>query len=106
MGLEVNPRELTYSGTCHQWFCFGARARRVFPTICIHMCSVSWVSRHSASVRLGHIAGGSPGRSLLGATIAASIGTNRERITNPSIPCRVGLPALDRPQPAKLFDPF
>jgi len=37
IGDVVNPRELTYSGTCHQWFCFGERARRVFPTICSHM---------------------------------------------------------------------
>src|SRR5204862_7812303 len=55
MGLVVSPRDVTYSGTCHQWFCLGARASRVFPTICIHMWSVSRVSRHSASGRLGHV---------------------------------------------------
>src|SRR5215813_11098533 len=45
----VRPRGLTYNVTCHQWFSSGASASRVLPTICIHMCSVSCVSRHSAS---------------------------------------------------------
>ncbi len=37
IGVVVKPRMVTYSGTCHQWFRLGARASRVFPTICIHM---------------------------------------------------------------------
>src|SRR5437773_1527735 len=55
MGVVVSPRAVTYSATCHQWFCLGASASRVLPTICIHMCSVSRVSRHSESGRLGHV---------------------------------------------------
>ena len=53
MGVVVSPRAVTYSATCHQWFSRGASASRVLPTICIHMCSVSCVSRHSASGRRG-----------------------------------------------------
>src|SRR5438309_6780139 len=43
----VRPRGVTYSVTFHQWFTSGVSAARVFPTICVHMCSVSQVLSHS-----------------------------------------------------------
>src|SRR5277367_3878125 len=49
-----NPRAVTYSGTFHQWFCSGVSTIRVFPTICVHMCSVSAVSAHASHGNSGH----------------------------------------------------
>src|SRR6266516_4658562 len=54
MGDVVRPRSVTYKTTCHQWFCIGASASRVLPTICVQRCSVVWVGAHSSSVSRGH----------------------------------------------------
>src|SRR5438067_7471064 len=56
IGDVVRPRSVTYSTTCHQWFCIGASARRVLPTICVQRCSVDWVGAHSSSVSEGQAA--------------------------------------------------
>src|SRR5436309_2934382 len=54
MGEVPNPRAVMYDATCHQWFCIGASARRVLPTICVQSCSVLQVSSHCSSGRRGH----------------------------------------------------
>src|SRR4051812_331942 len=54
MGEVVRPRALTYKGTFHQCVCRGVSARRVLPTICVHMCRVSAVSLQSAHLNSGH----------------------------------------------------
>src|SRR5215510_12135516 len=71
--VVVNPRELTYSGTCHQWFCFGERVSLVFPTISIHMCSVSCVACQSARGKGGQVPSSASGTSRLGATMSPSV---------------------------------
>ena len=48
MSEVVSPREVGYSGTFHQWFTSGVEARRIFPTTCVHMCSVARVSSQRA----------------------------------------------------------
>src|ERR1700676_295561 len=53
MGDVVSPLPLTYNGTSHQWLTRGLNARRTFPTICDHMCSVAYVSAHSDKGRAG-----------------------------------------------------
>src|ERR1700734_1987480 len=55
----VSPRAVTYSGTFHQWFTSGVSASRTLPTTCVHMCSVSHVSFHSASGSAGQQRGSS-----------------------------------------------
>src|SRR3989441_10893980 len=55
MGEVPSPRAVTYRTTCHQWFCIGASASRVLPTICVQRCRVVWVVDHSSSVSRGHI---------------------------------------------------
>src|SRR6266568_3533880 len=49
IGALASPRAVTWRAVCHQWFCAGARARSVFPTICVHMWSVSRVPCQGAS---------------------------------------------------------
>src|SRR5829696_1798492 len=61
MSDVVSPRAETYSGTCHQWFTAGSRARRTLPTTWVHMWRVSRVSAHVASVNSGQGLG-APGR--------------------------------------------
>src|ERR1051325_173072 len=56
IGDVPSPRAVTYSATCHQRFCIGARARRVLPAICSQRCSVVWVSAQSFNGSWGHIA--------------------------------------------------
>src|SRR3954464_11501500 len=85
MSEVVSPTEFTYSVVCHQWFIGGARARRVFPTICVHMCSVSRVACQAAT--------GSSGQSVLGpasstgavGAVGTGIGpaSHRDRVTVP-----------------------
>src|SRR6058998_1295849 len=53
IGEVVSPREVTYSVTCQEWFVHGVSVRRIFPTICVHMCRVMAVSFHSAKDRDG-----------------------------------------------------
>src|SRR4051812_43195988 len=55
IGEVVSPLAVRYSVMCHQWLTDGARASRVFPTICIQRCTVSRESFHSASPRLGQV---------------------------------------------------
>src|SRR5216684_6919996 len=50
----VNPRAVPCRATCHQWFCIGANASCVLPTIWVHRCSVSMVSRHVPGGSSGH----------------------------------------------------
>src|SRR5215213_2202162 len=54
IGDVVRPREVTYCVTFHQWFSRGASARRVFPTIWVHMWSVAYVSFHESRGSSGH----------------------------------------------------
>src|SRR6266705_6902446 len=54
MGEVPSPRAVMYTATCHQWFCIGASASRVLPTICVQSCSVLQVSSHCSSGRRGH----------------------------------------------------
>jgi hypothetical protein len=56
IGDVVKPRQVTYSGTCHQWFTMGACARRILPTTCVQRCSVAQVSDQSSSGRSGQSA--------------------------------------------------
>jgi hypothetical protein len=37
MGEVVSPREVTYSGTLHEWLVHGDSSMRIFPTIWVHM---------------------------------------------------------------------
>src|ERR1041385_3223589 len=53
MGEVVSPRDVTYSGTCHQWLRYGASFSLIFPTICVHMCRVSRVSFQASSGSAG-----------------------------------------------------
>src|SRR5215510_11576893 len=80
MVVVVSPRELTYSGTCHQWFCFGERASLVLPTTCIHMCSVSCVACHSARGRRGQVSSSTSRTSWLDATMSPSNIEDHERM--------------------------
>src|ERR1017187_6197929 len=57
MGEVVSPLELTYSGTCHQWFTCGERARRTLPTIWVHICNVSQVSAQAERGSKGQASG-------------------------------------------------
>src|SRR4051794_22853337 len=85
MSEVVSPTEFTYSVVCHQWFIGGASARRVLPTICVHMCSVSRVACQAAT--------GSSGQSVLGpvsstgavGAVGTGIGpaSHRDRVTVP-----------------------
>src|SRR3982750_4693178 len=49
IGSVVNPRAVRWSVTFHQWLMRGVSASRTLPTTCVHMCSVAYVSAHSAS---------------------------------------------------------
>src|ERR1035438_7082804 len=53
MGEVVSPRVFTYRAVFHQWFSSGVRARRIFPTIWVHMCSVRYVASHCSSGKAG-----------------------------------------------------
>src|SRR5260370_37166463 len=55
MADVVRPRAETYSTTFHQWLTSGVSAMRTFPAICVHMWSVSRVSRHSSNGRAGQM---------------------------------------------------
>ena len=54
-GRREGPRE-SQRVTCHQWFTGGLKASRIFPTICVHICRVVYVSCQAAKGRLGHTA--------------------------------------------------
>jgi hypothetical protein len=54
MAPVVNPRGLTYKVTCHQWLINGMFAKRILPTICVHMCRVSRVGVQSSTRSDGH----------------------------------------------------
>src|SRR5258708_13991189 len=43
-----------YNGACHQWLIYGLSSSRTFPTICVHICSVSHVSFHASYGNAGH----------------------------------------------------
>ena len=112
-----DSRALTYSGTFHQCACSGLNANRVFPTICVHICSVSAVALHSAHVNSGHVVSSShcPGTAISSLYLALiceqalffGAGTNasapatdyQRNILHTSI-AQVHRPASDQPRPA------
>src|SRR2546421_3878461 len=65
MGDVVSPRGVTYKVTCHQWFTNGLSSILTLPTTCVHICSVSQVSRHASKGRAGHRSVASPSCVLL-----------------------------------------
>ena len=50
----VSPRGVTARLEFHQWFNSGVVVRRIFPTICVHICIASRVSFHSSYASRGH----------------------------------------------------
>src|SRR5947209_10881982 len=65
MADVVSPREVTYKATCHQWFTNGLSSILTFPTIWVHMWSVSYVSFHASNGNDGHSSAVSPRLVLL-----------------------------------------
>src|SRR4051812_35575500 len=65
MGDVVRPRGVTYNVTCHQWFTNGLSSILTFPTIWVHMWSVSHVSFHASNGNDGHCSAVSPRLVLL-----------------------------------------
>src|ERR1700760_3354907 len=55
MAEVFRPRALTYRGTFHQCAWSGLSARRVLPTICVHICSVSAVACQSVHFSRGQM---------------------------------------------------
>src|SRR5947209_20623670 len=55
MADVVSPRGVTYNVTCHQWFSGGPSSILTLPTICVHRCKVSRVSRHASNGRTGQL---------------------------------------------------
>src|ERR1700730_8050635 len=54
MADVASPRGVTYNVTCHQWFTNGLSSILTFPTIWVHMWSVSHVSFHASNGNDGH----------------------------------------------------
>src|SRR4051812_7728369 len=54
IGDVVSPRAVGYSVTCQEGVIHGVRARRTLPTICVHRCSVAYVSCQASSGSAGH----------------------------------------------------
>src|ERR1035438_6255730 len=61
----VKPLAVTYKGTFHQWFTIGVRARRILPTIWVHMCRVAQVSFHESGGNAGQHSGRSAANGVM-----------------------------------------
>src|SRR4051812_47501816 len=49
-----SPRGVSSRATDQEWLSGAAWASAIFPTICVHMCSVAYVSFHSSYGSDGH----------------------------------------------------
>ena len=68
MSDVVSPTEFTYSGAFHQWFCIGASANRVLPTMWVQRWTASRVCAHDppAAAASRRLPRGVPGGQLAG----------------------------------------